>query len=179
MVEIFNYNTSVYERYASETKVINDFRKELNLDSSFIRDVAGHTRILDFTPKPSALTTLMGLDQKTQWAFFSPPPGYFKQRFSTPYLVPSLGSSDNQDADIEKLSSFLKVLTNGRFDYKSKVHGSFDQQDPDQDDDDDDETEDPKIQEGKTLLKALDLGIKSSNVMIDYIISRIFQFVQG
>lgn len=39
--------------------------------------------------------------------------------------------------------------------------------------------EDERISQGKTLLKVLDLGVKSSNIMIDYIISRIFQFVQG
>lgn len=35
------------------------------------------------------------------------------------------------------------------------------------------------VNQGLVLIKVLDEGIKSTNVMIDYIISRIFQFVQG
>ncbi|EPP35997.1 hypothetical protein CP10881SC42_0588 [Chlamydia avium] len=150
-----------------------------------IRDVAKHAQILDMTPKPSALSSLMQTNQKTHWAFFSPPENFYKQRFSTPYLAPSLGSPDQQDHDIEKISSYLKVLTRGKFSYQSRVTPflAYGDQKEDHEDRKDHETEDLEedvlVQEGKILLKAIDLGLKSSNIMIDYVISRIFQFVQG
>ncbi|WP_366223776.1 DUF5399 family protein [Chlamydia buteonis] len=182
MVEIFNYSTSVYEKHASNNKVVNDFRKEVHMESLTIRDVAKHAQILDMTPKPSALCSLMQTNKKTNWAFFSPPSNFYKQRFSTPYLAPSLGSPDQQDQDLEKISSYLKVLTRGKFSYQSRVNPLFsykDQEESKEEEEAADSEEDVIIQEGKVLLKAIDLGLKSSNIMIDYVISRIFQFVQG
>lgn len=183
MVEIFNYSTSVYEKHASSNKAVNDFRKEVHMEGVAIRDVAKHAQILDMTPKPSALSSLMQTNQKTHWAFFSPPQNFYKQRFSTPYLAPSLGSPDQQDSDIEKISSYLKVLTRGKFSYQSRVTPFLSYKDQEEKENEneasEDWEEDALIQEGKILLKAIDLGLKSSNVMIDYVISRIFQFVQG
>ncbi|WP_348663926.1 DUF5399 family protein [Chlamydia vaughanii] len=182
MVEIFNYSTSVYEKHASNNKMVNDFRKEVHMEGLAIRDVAKHAQILDMTPKPSALSSLMQTNQKTHWAFFSPPNNFYKQRFSTPYLAPSLGSPDQQDHDMEKISSYLKVLTRGKFSYQSRVTPFLsykDQQEDEKEEEDSDSEEDSIVEEGKILLKAIDLGLKSSNIMIDYVISRIFQFVQG
>lgn len=182
MVEIFNYSTSVYEKHASSNKVVNDFRKEVHMEGVAIRDIANHAQILDMTPKPSALSSLMQTDQKTHWAFFSPPKNFYKQRFATPYLAPSLGSPDQQDCDIEKISSYLKVLTRGKFSYESRVTPFLshkDQQEEETDEENEDFEDYVLVQEGKILLKAIDLGLKSSNIMIDYVISRIFQFVQG
>ncbi|WP_375793274.1 DUF5399 family protein [Chlamydia sp. 12-01] len=183
MVEIFNYSTSVYEKHASNNKVVNDFRKEVHMESLTIRDVAKHAQILDMTPKPSALSSLMQTNKKTHWAFFSPPNNFHKQRFSTPYLAPSLGSPDQQDDDLEKISSYLKVLTRGKFSYQSRVTPFLSYKDQEESEEEEEEgsdsEEDVIVQEGKILLKAIDLGLKSSNIMIDYVISRIFQFVQG
>ncbi|WP_032740635.1 DUF5399 family protein [Chlamydia psittaci] len=182
MVEIFNYSTSVYEKHASSTKIVNDFRKEVHMEGLTIRDVARHAQILDMTPKPSALCSLMQTNKKTDWAFFSPPSNFYKQRFSTPYLAPSLGSPDQQDEDLEKISSYLKVLTRGKFSYQSRANSSLSYKDQEESKDNEeasDSDEDVIVQEGKILLKAIDLGLKSSNIMIDYVISRIFQFVQG
>ncbi|KDU80039.1 hypothetical protein DU19_0598 [Chlamydia muridarum] len=156
------------------------------MEGAAIRDIAKHAQILDMTPKPSALSTLMQTNKKTCWASFSPPANFHKQRFSTPYLVPSLGSPDKQDQDMEKISSYLKVLTRGKFSYRSetspllkKNKPSSDQDDTSKQSFDQDEEEDALVHEGKILLRALDQGIKSSNLLIDYVISRIFQFVQG
>ncbi|WP_201456810.1 DUF5399 family protein [Chlamydia sp. 17-3921] len=185
MVEIFNYSSSVYEKHASNNKLVNDFRKEVHMENISIRDVAKHAQILDMNPKPSALISLLQTNHKTHWAFFAPPANFYKQRFSTPYLTPSLGSPDQQDSDIEKISAYLKVLTRGKFSYRSQVTPFFSHRDQKEDHNRDEEDlfeeddEDKRILEGKVLLKVLDLGIKSSNMMIDYIISRIFQFVQG
>ncbi|BAE81409.1 hypothetical protein CF0637 [Chlamydia felis Fe/C-56] len=183
MVEIFNYSTSVYEKHASNNKVVNDFRKEVHMEGLAIRDVAKHAQILDMMPKPSALSSLMQTNKKTHWAFFSPPNNFYKQPFSTPYLAPSLGSPDQQDDDLEKISSYLKVLTRGKFSYQSRVTPFLSYKDQEESEKEEDETsdfqEDEIVQEGKILLKAIDLGLKSSNIMIDYVISRIFQFVQG
>lgn len=179
MVEIFNYSTSVYEKHVSNNKLVNDFRKEVNMEGLAIRDVAKHAQILDMTPKPSALTSLMQTNQKTHWALFSPPNNFHKQRASTPYLAPSLGSPDQQDHDIEKISSYLKVLTRGKFSYQSQTLYNEEEEQEDAPEEENTSEEESILQEGKTLIKAIDQGLKASNVMIDYVISRIFQFVQG
>ncbi|MBQ8498326.1 DUF5399 family protein [Chlamydia sp.] len=186
MVEIFNYSASVYEKHSSTNKLVSDFRKEIQMEGAAIRDIARHAQILDMTPKPSALSTLMQTNKKTCWASFSPPANFHKQRFSTPYLVPSLGSPDRQDQDMEKISSYLKILTRGKFSYRSvtsplskKNRHQSDQESTKQEFDREEEQEETLIREGEVLLRALDLGIKSSNLLIDYVISRIFQFVQG
>ncbi|AAC67866.1 DUF5399 domain-containing protein [Chlamydia trachomatis] len=188
MVEIFNYSTSVYEKHSSTNKLVNDFRKEIQMEGAAIRDIAKHAQILDMTPKPSALSTLMQTNKKTCWASFSPPTNFHKQRFSTPYLVPSLGSPDKQDQDMEKISSYLKVLTRGKFSYRStadtlsrKNKRSSDQKRNGQhfEQEELEVEEEVLVREGTVLLRALDQGIKSSNLLIDYVISRIFQFVQG
>ncbi|WP_100934832.1 DUF5399 family protein [Candidatus Chlamydia corallus] len=181
MVEIFNYSTSIYEQHASNSRIVNDFRKEIQMEGISIRDVAKHAQILDMNPKPSALMALLQTNQKSHWACFSPPNNFYKQRFSTPYLAPSLGSPDQQDEDIEKISSFLKVLTRGKFSYRSQTTPflSYKDKEEEEEEEDLDGEENPKVQQGKVILKALDLGVKSTNVMIDYVISRIFQFVQG
>ncbi|EQM62763.1 hypothetical protein H359_0743 [Chlamydia ibidis 10-1398/6] len=152
------------------------------MESLAIREVARHAQILDMTPKPSALTTLMQTDKKTHWAFFSPPQNFHKQRCSNPYLAPSLGSPDQQDEDMEKISAYLRVLTRGKFSYRSRVTPLLsyrENKDKETEEEEEDSEETQLLKEGRILLKALDLGIKSSNVMIDYVISRIFQFVQG
>ena len=184
MVEIFNYSTSIYEKHASNNKIVSDFRKEVHMEGISIRDVAKHAQILDMTPKPSALTSLLQPNCKTQWAMFSPPENFYKQRFSTPYLAPSLGSPDQQDLDMERISAYLKVLTRGKFSYHScsvpfLSHREKRESHQDSHEETEETEEDERISQGKTLLKVLDLGVKSSNIMIDYIISRIFQFVQG
>ena len=47
MVEIFNYSTSVYEKHSSTNKLVNDFRKEIQMEGAAIRDIAKHAQILD------------------------------------------------------------------------------------------------------------------------------------
>ncbi|ANH79154.1 DUF5399 family protein [Candidatus Chlamydia sanziniae] len=186
MVEIFNYSASIYEKHAADNRLVNDFRKEVQMEGITVRDIAKHAQILDMTPKPSALIALLQTNQKTHWALFTPPNNFYTQRFSTPYLAPSLGSPDQQDQDIEKISAFLKVLTRGKFSYRSRVTPFLSYRDKEEEakensdkESAEDQEEDSRIQQGKVLIKALDLGIKSTNVMIDYVISRIFQFVQG
>ncbi|MEG0036680.1 MAG: DUF5399 family protein [Victivallaceae bacterium] len=187
MVEIFNYGSSVYEKFTLTEQTVNDFRKDLKLETGIIRAVAEHAEILDFTPKPSALISLLGTDQKISWARFETPCNYHCQRTRSPYLVPSLGSPDRQDEDMKKITAFLKILTNNKFNYTSKIkpvfshENDFDTEDEGEDSkDEDQESESEKVlKEGRVLLRVLDFGVKSTNIMIDYVISRMFQFVQG
>ncbi|MBF5050886.1 hypothetical protein CLAVI_000508 [Candidatus Clavichlamydia salmonicola] len=185
MVEIFNYSSSVQERFVQEQKALQGFQQKLSVQPHTFRQMALHASVLDVTPRSSALSSLMGTDQKISWAHFSPPTNFRSQRVRSPYLVPSLGSSEKQDQDMEKICSFLHTMTGGQFFYSSKVsligkQKSFDEESQEESENhDEDEDQDPMISQGKKILKVLDLGIKSSNVMIDYIISRMFQFVQG
>ncbi len=200
MAEVSNYNLSI-ERYSHTEKTVRDFRKELNFEVSTIRDVANHSQILEVNPKLPAITTLFGINKTSSWAKFSPPSSYHVQRKKSLYIIPSLGGPDKQDIDIQKIKSFLDILSteinnssNLRMTrYKNKKIDSKEEQNekdknPRNSEDDKEETiEDIQsnsknmklVNQGLVLIKVLDEGIKSTNIMIDYIISRIFQFVQG
>lgn len=182
MVEIYNYSASVYENHISSTKIVDAFRKEIQMSASSIRNAAHHTRILDLTPKLPAIVTLLQTDHRTHWAHFSPPKQYFSQRISSSYLVPSLGSPAQQTQDMNKILSYLDILTNGRFSYDDREQQEDDLQEEHHDQQNRDEQEEPyshTIKEGETLLRMLDIGIQQTNLMIDFVIARILQFVQG
>lgn len=104
---------------------------------------------------------------------------------------------------IQKIKSFLDILSKEMnslsslrvIKYKNKKEKFDDKDDKNEDSNnskDDKENKEEAIRylkdnsrqvklvnQGLVLIRVLDEGIKSTNVMIDYIISRIFQFVQG
>lgn len=203
MAEISNYNIPT-ERYSYTEQAVQDFRKELHFESSTIRDIAKHSQILEVNPTLPALTTLLGTNKTSSWAKFSPPETYYSQRKKSLYIIPSLGGPDKQDMDIQKIKSFLDILAVNKqsfsklrvLKYKNKKTDLTDSDEEKEDSGNSEDTtknhEEEMIQElhnssrqmklvnqGLVLIRVLDEGIKSTNVMIDYIISRIFQFVQG
>lgn len=149
MVEIYNYD--VHDRYAKDQELVESFVKQYQLPPSRAGVVAIQTKVLDFIPKHSAIALLMQTHQKKTWAGFEPPPNFYMQRFSSSYVAPSLGSYEKQDADIHKVESFLK----------SRVE------------------EQSVFEQGESIIQLLDFGIKRTNQEIDYIFSRIHQFVQA
>lgn len=201
MAEVSN-NLSI-ERYSHTGKSIKDFRKELHFESSTIRDIANHSQILEVNPTLPALTTLFETNKTSSWARFSPPSSYHVQRKKSLYIIPSLGGPDKQDMAIQKIKSFLDILSKEMnslsslrvIKYKNKKEKFDDKDDKNEDSNnskDDKENKEEAIRylkdnsrqvklvnQGLVLIRVLDEGIKSTNVMIDYIISRIFQFVQG
>lgn len=189
MVEIFNYAGSVYERYTLNEQIINDFRQNIKLEGHAVRDIGKHAQILNLVPKPSAISTLLGTNQKIRWARFETPPNYYNQRVRSPYLAPSLGAPEQQDRDMDKITAFLKILTDNQFKYSSKIKPLLfsrfrdsennEESEEQQDAEEEENPQSLRVKEGRVILRVLDFGLKSTNVMIDYVISRMFQFVQG
>lgn len=200
MSEISNYTVPT-ERYSYTEQAVKDFRKELHFESSTIRDVAKHSQILEVNPTLPALTTLLGTNKTSSWAKFSPPETYHSQRKKSLYIIPSLGGPDQQDADIQKIKSFLDIVATNKqplsklrvLKYKEKKTDLDEEKEDSRNSEDPEENYEEKmiqelhknsrqmklVNQGLALIRMLDEGIKSTNVMIDYIISRIFQFVQG
>lgn len=170
MVEIYNIDIATHERFARDTQAIEAFRKQYHIPSSGQRAVSLQTTILDFIPKPPALTLLLQLYQKKNWALFAIPKNFHTQRFLTSYIAPSLGASEKQDADVQKIRAFLKQKA------PSAVKRREDKQEEKRDEHDEEEE---IVDEGETIVSLLEKGIKETNSMIDFVISRMHQFVQG
>lgn len=172
MVEIYNIDIATHERFARDTQAIEAFRRQYHIPATGQRAISLQTTILDFIPKPPALTLLLQLYQKKNWALFAIPKNFHTQRFLTSYIAPSLGSSEKQDADVQKIRAFLKQKA------PRAVKRREEKQEGGQKDKDKDE-EDEILDEGETIVSLLEKGIKETNSMIDFVISRMHQFVQG
>jgi hypothetical protein len=172
MVEIYSYEITTHERFARDQQEIEAFRKQYHIPPSSAGIVAIQTKILDFVPKHPALVLLMQTYQRKNWARFTIPQNYYLQRFTSSYIAPSLGSRDKQDADVYKIEGYVKQKTRRRLDRKQK-----EQQGRQQSQSGDDEEE--IVQEGEALIKMLKHGVKETNGMIDYIVARMYQFIQA
>ena len=71
---------------------------------------------------PSEFDKLYSSDRLNQWAFFTAPPNYGSQaRTLFSYqLVPSLGTYEKQEADVEKLAALKDVISKRRNRNRSK-----------------------------------------------------------
>ncbi len=167
-LEIYNYDVTTHERFARDQQDVEAFRKQYHLSPSGSRVVAVQTKILDFVPKQPAIVLLMQTYQRTLWARFEIPKNYYLQRFSSSYVAPSLGSKEMQDADIHRLESYLSNRTEGRF-----------KPDAEREKKDQKNEEDEMIDEGKVLIDLLKHGVKETNEMVDFVISRMYQFIQA
>lgn len=172
MVEIYSYDITTHERFARDQQEIEAFRKQYHLPPSGARLVAVQTSVLDFVPKHSAIVLLMQTYQRKLWARFMIPKNYYLQRFSSSYVAPSLGSNEKQDADIHRLEAFLKHKTHGKWERKTEdVRGERTTQISSEDQ--------ILIHEGETLMNMLEVGVKQTNEMVDYVFARMHQFVQA
>ncbi|MCH9627239.1 MAG: hypothetical protein S4CHLAM2_08740 [Chlamydiales bacterium] len=171
MVEIYSYDITTHERFARDQQEIEAFRKQYHIPPGRAKIVAVHTRVLDFVPKHPALVLLMQTYQRKMWARFMIPKNYYTQRFASSYVAPSLGGTKKQSADIHKIHAFLKNQTRGR-----KVRSREERKDQDESEKNRDEQ---LVDEGEVIVDMIEKGVKETNEMIDYIISRMHQFVQA
>lgn len=170
MVEIYSYDITTHERFARDQQEIEAFRKQYHIPPSRAKLIAVQTRVLDFVPKHPALVLLMQTYQRKMWARFMIPKNYYAQRFTSSYVAPSLGATEKQEADIRKIRAFLKNQTRGRV-VRRKEEREKDERERNRDE--------QLTDEGEVLVEMMEKGIKETNEMIDFIISRMHQFVQA
>jgi hypothetical protein len=172
MVEIYSYDIAAHERFARDQQEIDAFRKQYHLPPSGAKLVAVQTKILDFVPKHPATDLLMQTHQRKMWVRFTIPQNYYLQRFASSYVAPSLGSKEKQDADIYRLEAYLKRKTHGRF-----VHAKREEEKEEEKEEGGEEEE--MIHEGEALIHLLEKGVKETNELVDFVFSRMHQFVQA
>ncbi len=170
MVEVHSYDITAHERYAYDQQEIEAFRKQYHVPPSGAKMVAVQTRVMDFIPKHPAIVMLMQTYQRKMWARFMIPKNYYTQRFTSSYVAPSLGSTEKQDADIYKIHAFLKNQTRGR-----KIRRK-----EERDEESGEKSRDEELMdESDALIEMMEKGVKETNEMVDFVISRMHQFVQA
>lgn len=152
MVEIYNIDISSHEQFARSEKAFETFRRQYHIPRSGERAIAVQTAILDLVPKPSALSSLFGLQQQISWASFPLFKDVGRFRTFSSYLVPSLGAPEKQDADIQRISLIVA---------QQKEKG------------------DPTAEEEGQLFIGVLSEVKETNQMISFIVSQMFRFLQG
>ncbi|NGX60648.1 MAG: hypothetical protein K940chlam9_00114 [Chlamydiae bacterium] len=150
MVEIYSYDITTHERYAHDQKEIESFRKQYHIPPSGEGVIADKARVLDFVPKHPAIVLLMQTHQRKMWARFSIPDHFYEQRFSSSYIAPSIGPTEKQGADMDRIDALLRTRQGAG-----------------------------ASQEGKALKDLLGKGVKETNEMVAYVKGRILQFVQA
>ncbi|MEZ5314963.1 MAG: DUF5399 family protein [Chlamydiales bacterium] len=164
MVKIYNYDIHAHERFARDQEEVEAFYKQYHLPISQSYLVAKQTSILDLIPKLSAIVRLMETYRKKTWAGFNIPENYYSQRLAaSPYLAPSLGTPEKQIADINKIRTFLNTQAESRLSNKQKETQT---------------SQDVLNQEGEAIIHMIE-GIKQVNDMINFVITRMCQFVQA
>ncbi|MFZ0565631.1 MAG: DUF5399 family protein [Chlamydiales bacterium] len=159
MVEIYSYDIATHEQFARAQQEIEAFRRQYHIAPSEAKGVAVQTKVLDFVPKHGAVVLLMQSYQRKLWARFMLPPGYYTQRATSPYIAPSLGSREKQDADIKRLQLYVRKRAAKPFGREEEEQGETD--------------------EAAILVELLEKGVKETNEMIDFVISRMHQFIQA
>ncbi len=173
MVEIYSYDITTSERFARDQQQVEAFRRQYHIPPSGARQVAVQTTILDFIPKHPAIALLMQTYQRKIWARFMIPKNYYMQRFASSYVAPSLGTQEKQEADIHRLEAYLKRKTHGRFVRRKEREEKGDEERREHTE------EEEMVEEGETLITLLEIGVKETNDLIDYIVARMHQFIQA
>ncbi len=173
MVEIYSYDITTHERFARDQQEIEAFRKQYHIPPSRAKMIAVQTRVLDFIPKHPAVVLLMQTYKRMMWARFMFPKNFYTQRFASSYVAPSLGTIEKQEADIHKIHAFLKNQTRGRL-----VRRKEERQDQEKEERERSRDEE-LVDEGEAIIEMMEKGVKETNEMIDFVISRMHQFIQA
>jgi hypothetical protein len=180
MVEIYNIDISSHEQFARTQAEVEAFKSQYYTPSTGIRFFDVQTKILDFVPKHPAVELLMQTFVRSPWARFLLPPNYYNQRFFSSYVAPSLGSAQKQTADIQRITGYLNQRTENRYEQeRDKRREKRQNQDQGQEDQRQESEEEKMSKEGDALIELLEDGVKKTNEMVDFISSRIHQFIQA
>lgn len=164
MVEIYSYNITTHERYDKDQAEIEAFRKQYHVPPSGARYIAAQATVLDLVPKHPAVVLLMQTYQRKMWSSITLPKDYSTQRVSSPYVAPSLGPIEKQDADVQKIHAYIRKLA---VDYEKKPSAQY-------------AREKGSIeQEAKSIIDLLEKGVKETNILVDMVIARTHQFIHA
>lgn len=107
MTTIDKLDIGIHVQYARRTQFNEEIQHEYRLSEA--GTVPAQTAVVDLHPRPADLDLLMGVTTShAPWAYFFPPQRFFSQRrspFAFHRIAPSLGSEEQQEADIAKLQS--------------------------------------------------------------------------
>ncbi|MCH9609328.1 MAG: hypothetical protein S4CHLAM45_08000 [Chlamydiales bacterium] len=168
MVEVFNIGIGQHERYAQDQEMVEKFQEQYHMPPAGARYIAGQTKILDLVPKQPALELLMQTQKRKSWAQFKSPQNFYNQSYASQFIVPSLGPIEKQDADIARIRAILE----------EEGDGQEEGDQPTEEEEGDGQEEGDQPTEGEILLDLL-MTVRDTNEMIDYVHSRIGQFLQG
>ncbi len=174
MVEIYSYDITTHERFARDQQEIEAFRLQYHLPPSGARLIAVQTKVLDFIPKHTAIALLFQTYQKKTWARFAIPRNFHNQRFLSSYVAPGLGSKEKQDADIQRIEAFLQQQIQDRAILRREEEEERGQQQEEEE-----PSEEETKEEAGLIIELLEKGVKETNEMVEYIISRMHQFIQA
>lgn len=170
MAEISNYDTSVHERFARDQQEIEAFQRQYQVLPEQARGVAVQTQVVNAVPNYPEWAQLLQVYQRKRWAYFVMPLHYTSQRVLSPYIAPSFGPVERQNAEIGKIEAFVKKKTEGKKVRRKEERAKDDSQK---------NSEEALLDEGDALIEMIRRGIKEPNEMVTYILSRMLQFVQA
>lgn len=156
MPEIYNITIQDHEQFARAQQAQESFRKQFHVSPSGAGQVAAQVQILTTSPQQSAIEALWQIKSQIRWAKVVVPEDYYAQRSFSPFI---LGPSEKQDRDIQRLEAYMSSI--------EKSPGLTE------------EMKREAEEEAKKISTCLDLGIKSTNNLISYALSRRDQFLQG
>lgn len=108
MTTIDKLDLAIHIQYARRTQFIEEVNEEYRLkEANFVQP---QIQILDLYPRISEMDLLLGvITRHTPWAYFYPPKQFNTQRrspFAFHRVVPSLGSTETQEADQAKVEDY-------------------------------------------------------------------------
>lgn len=169
MTTIDNIDIQYYFQYARRVQTVEETTRTFQLDQA--RSIPPQTQIVDLHPKLHEIESLFGFRRSTQpWARFVHPENFTEQRRSTfafDRICPSLGSQEQQKTYFERLKTFSL-------------------RDQDSEEGEKEGERDPQKKKGliklkkekQILLRCFD-QIDQINKMINFVVSRVGQFLRG
>lgn len=174
MAEIGNLDSfQVSESFAQSTHEMEKWSKDFKVPISKAGAVP-FDRILDLAPKYPAMTLLMQTHQKTTWSNVKPPENFFSQRCDSRFIATSLGSCEKLDAVVETVEQveLERGIHTAAAAAPDDLSADFDP----------DALELPQsaqnLSAGQRIANAA-LAVRDTNDAIEYVDSRVKQFLQG
>ena len=130
--------------------------------------------ILDLAPKYPAMTLLMQTHQRTTWSNVKPPENFYAQRTDSRFIAVSLGPTEKLDDIVDRINQLeqdlgIEAPTSTKSD---DLSADFDP----------DALELPQsaqsLSSGQTIANVV-IAVRDANDAIDYVDSRVKQFLQG
>lgn len=126
MPTIDRFDIAVNIQYARRTEFMEAVQEEYRLTEA--DTIPPQLQVVDWVPRLSEMDILFGVVPRcAPWAFFYPPKFFDALRrspFSFSRMAPSLGSSEKQQEDMEKLAQ-VKCNTPEEMDEKKAIQGCY------------------------------------------------------